>query len=63
MSKTYYITVSLNPHEVVEELMNAIFQIWFDATLILRFDESNLEVTIHRPNVSTLLQSSAFIRM
>ena len=34
MSKTYYITVSLHPHEVVEELMNAIFQIWFDTTLI-----------------------------
>ena len=26
MSKTYYITVSLHPHEVVEELMNAIFK-------------------------------------
>ena len=34
MFKTYYITVSLYPHEVVEELMNTIFQIWFDATLI-----------------------------
>ena len=34
MSKTYYITVSLHPQEVVQELMNAIFQIWFDATLI-----------------------------
>ena len=34
MFKTYYITVSLHLHEVVEELMNTIFQIWFDATLI-----------------------------
>ena len=63
MSKTYYITVSLHPHEVDEELMNAIFQTWFGATLIYRFDESNQEVTINRPNVSTLLQSSALIRM
>ena len=26
MSKTYYITVSPHPYEVVEELMNAIFK-------------------------------------
>ena len=35
-------------------------QTWFDATLVLRFNECNREVIIHRPDVSTLL-SSAFI--
>ena len=34
---------------------------WFDATLVKRFNDCNREVTIHRPNVSTLL-SSVFIR-
>ena len=37
-------------------------QTWFDATLVKRFNDCNREVTIHRPNVSTLL-SSAFIRV
>ena len=36
-------------------------QTWFDATLVLRVDECNPEVTIHRPNVSTRL-SIALIR-
>ena len=36
-------------------------QTWFDATLVKRFNNCNREVTIHRPNVSTLL-SSAFIK-
>ena len=36
-------------------------QTWFDATLVKRFNECNREVTINRPNVSTLL-SSAFIK-
>ena len=36
-------------------------QTWFDATLVKRFNDCNREVTIHRPNVSTLL-CSAFIR-
>ena len=36
-------------------------QTWFDATLVQRFNEWNQEVTIHRPNILTLL-SSAFIR-
>ena len=31
-------------------------QTWFDATLVQRFNECNREVTIHRPNVLTLLQ-------
>ena len=34
--------------------------LWFDVTLVQRFNEYNREVTIHRPNASTLL-SSAFI--
>ena len=37
------------------------FQTWFDATLVCRLMNVTEEVTIHRPNVSTLL-SSAFIR-
>ena len=36
-------------------------QTWFDATLVKRFNNCNRKVTIHRPNVSTLL-SSAFIK-
>ena len=36
-------------------------QTWFDATLVYRLINVTEEVTIHRPNVSTLL-SSAFIR-
>ena len=36
-------------------------QTWFDATLVYRFNKCNWEVTIHRPNVSTLL-SGGIIR-
>ena len=36
-------------------------QTWFDATLVKRFNDCNREVSIHSPNVSTLL-SSVFIR-
>ena len=36
-------------------------QTWFDATVVKRLNKCNREVTINRPNVSTLL-SSAFIK-